>query len=212
MVEQGKVSFADVEKAFQSMSGEGGKFENLMDKQSKTVAGAWSNFKDTITKSAEAMGIQLMPALAGVITSMTKMTQSISDTITGANNFTFGIGELKKAMAENKQEQEDLQKAYENGQVSMVDYNRKMDTLKASEESLKSQSEDVKWSLEDINTALSELERSKLSTDQKVQELRKIQIQAQESAYALDNLIKKLEDTRLGLSKKVAEEKKQTET
>ena len=48
MVSQGKIGFADVEKAFQTMSGESGKFADLMDKQSKTFLGKVSNLQDGI--------------------------------------------------------------------------------------------------------------------------------------------------------------------
>lgn len=49
MVEQGKVSFKDVEKAFEGMASEGGKFNNLMEAQSKTFNGMVSNLKDVIS-------------------------------------------------------------------------------------------------------------------------------------------------------------------
>jgi tape measure domain-containing protein len=41
-----KVGFKEVEKAFANMTGEGGKFFNLMDKQSKSMGGIMSNIKD----------------------------------------------------------------------------------------------------------------------------------------------------------------------
>lgn len=49
MTETGKISFKDVEKAIFSMSAAGGKFENLMERQSKTLGGLWSTFKDNFT-------------------------------------------------------------------------------------------------------------------------------------------------------------------
>lgn len=212
MVEQGKVWFKDVEKAFQNMSWEWWKFENLMDKQSKTVSWAWSNFKDILTKTAEAMWIQLMPTIARAIDWLAKMTASLWDTLTWANNFTFGIWELSEALAENKKEQEELEKSYKDWAISMVEYNRKAEQLKIEEEDLKESLENTKMSSDDLTKALDDLDSLKLSTDQKVTELRKIQTQAQESAYALDKLIHKLEDTRLWLSKMVAKEKKETES
>lgn len=48
MVEAGKVGFSDVEHAFETMSGEGGKFFNLMEKQSRSFSGIMSNIKDSI--------------------------------------------------------------------------------------------------------------------------------------------------------------------
>jgi len=46
MVSAGDIGFEEVEKAFISMSSEGGKFNNLMDKQSKSLNGMISNLKD----------------------------------------------------------------------------------------------------------------------------------------------------------------------
>jgi len=48
MISEGKVSFEEVQKALSGMTGEGGKFFNLMEKQSKTFGGVMSNIKDTI--------------------------------------------------------------------------------------------------------------------------------------------------------------------
>lgn len=46
MVSAGKIGFKEVEKAFISMTSEGGRFDNLMDKQSKSLNGMISNLKD----------------------------------------------------------------------------------------------------------------------------------------------------------------------
>lgn len=50
MSEAGQISFGDVQRALYSLQAEGGRFENLMDKQSKTFAGAMSNIKDSYTQ------------------------------------------------------------------------------------------------------------------------------------------------------------------
>lgn len=55
LVEAGKVGFPEIQKAFQNMTGEGGKFYNLMDKQSKTFGGTMSNLQDQLTRTL--MGI-----------------------------------------------------------------------------------------------------------------------------------------------------------
>lgn len=71
MVEEGKVGFDDVEKAFNNMSGAGGRFNNLMIKQSATLAGKWSNLKDIANLTFRELGEKLLPtlktALDGVI-------------------------------------------------------------------------------------------------------------------------------------------------
>ena len=61
MVSAGDIGFADVEKAFQTMTGEGGKFYDLMDKQSGTFLGKVSNIQDSFIKLARIMGEIFLP-------------------------------------------------------------------------------------------------------------------------------------------------------
>ncbi len=58
MVSVGKIGFKDVEKAFVTMTSEGGRFENLMDKQSKTITGRISNLQDAIDVMFNNIGQQ----------------------------------------------------------------------------------------------------------------------------------------------------------
>lgn len=60
LVEEGKVGFPEVEKAFQNMTGEGGRFHDLMKEQAKTFTGVVSNIKDNIGRLAlSMMGVTL---------------------------------------------------------------------------------------------------------------------------------------------------------
>jgi tape measure domain-containing protein len=52
MISDGKVGFPEVEKAIFGMSAEGGKFFNLMERQSKTFDGVMSNLRDNIGRVA----------------------------------------------------------------------------------------------------------------------------------------------------------------
>src|SRR5581483_8755266 len=52
MASKGQISFDMVQQALQSMTGEGGKFFNLMDKQSVTFSGRMSNISDQLTRVA----------------------------------------------------------------------------------------------------------------------------------------------------------------
>jgi tape measure domain-containing protein len=47
MASDGKISFANLEQAFLSLTSEGGKFGGMMARQSRTVGGLWSTLKDT---------------------------------------------------------------------------------------------------------------------------------------------------------------------
>lgn len=55
-VSAGKIGFDDVNRAFQTMSGEGGKFANLMSEQMESTRGKFSNLQDTIFQLKATVG------------------------------------------------------------------------------------------------------------------------------------------------------------
>lgn len=58
LIETGKVGFPEVQKAFEMMTAEGGKFHGTMAKQSKSLSGQFSTLKDNIGAAArELVGI-----------------------------------------------------------------------------------------------------------------------------------------------------------
>jgi len=63
MVSSGKIGFDDVMKAFAAMSGEGGRFAGLMEKQSKTLGGLWSIFLDKLFRVRVEIGKMLVEQL-----------------------------------------------------------------------------------------------------------------------------------------------------
>lgn len=70
LVSAGKVGFKDVEKAFQSMTREGGKFANLMEKQSQTLLGQISNLQDSLGELARGIGEHLLPVVKLLVAGM----------------------------------------------------------------------------------------------------------------------------------------------
>lgn len=85
LVEQGKVGFPQVEKAFQNMTGEGGMFFNLMEKQSKSLTGLLSQLKDAIDVMFNNIGASQEEAIASVIKgtiSLTQNYQRVADVLT----------------------------------------------------------------------------------------------------------------------------------
>jgi len=93
LVEQGKVGFSDVEQAFQEMTSEGGRFFDLMDKQSKTVAGRWSNLKDTATALGEEFGTKLLPVLNKLIDFLTNYGQEVVNFFIGFGKSLFEVSQ-----------------------------------------------------------------------------------------------------------------------
>lgn len=63
MVEGRKITFDDVMEAFRAMSGEGGRFQGLMEKQSKTLGGLWSIFLDKLFRVRIELGKMLVEQL-----------------------------------------------------------------------------------------------------------------------------------------------------
>lgn len=94
----GRIQFEHVEKAFQNMTSEGGRFNNLMEAQSKSIGGMQSNLSDAIDQAKNDLGKKLEPALKSAITSATGMVEnyeSIGKTLIG---LTASIGAYKATL------------------------------------------------------------------------------------------------------------------
>ena len=80
LVSEGKVSFADFEKAFKSLSEEGGMFEGAMIKQSRTIAGVFSTLKDNVQLALGQLGTDIEETfdLKGVANKLIAKIQEIT--------------------------------------------------------------------------------------------------------------------------------------
>jgi len=67
LTSEGKVGFEDLQVAFAGMAGEGGQFNNLMEKQSESLAGQWSNLMDEAAKLARTIGEELAPVAMDLV-------------------------------------------------------------------------------------------------------------------------------------------------
>lgn len=67
MVSNGAVSFGMVKQALDGLASGGGRFNNLMAKQSKTLLGQWSNLVDLLEITSIEIGKQLIPVLLPLI-------------------------------------------------------------------------------------------------------------------------------------------------
>jgi hypothetical protein len=93
MVEEGKVGFKEVEKAFQSMTAEGGMFFNMMEEQTKTTGGRLSALGD----SYEQLKVNIGKSQDGIIAN----TVSFADRL---------VANLARAFSESNQEIENFEK------------------------------------------------------------------------------------------------------
>ena len=101
MAEKGQLSFALLDEALQSLGGQGGKYFGLMEKQSKNMLGAWSNFQAEVEKIGTAIGKEAIPALTAALESLLaeidKLRESgeLDQMISGAGKL---IGETASAL------------------------------------------------------------------------------------------------------------------
>ena len=63
MVSAGQIGFPQVQAALMSLTEEGGRFNDLMVRQSASLGGLWSNFKDQLALTARTIGEELLPYL-----------------------------------------------------------------------------------------------------------------------------------------------------
>jgi tape measure domain-containing protein len=90
MAEAGQLSFDDVERAFASMTAEGGKFFGLTQRQAQTTAGEYSNFLDEVDALKREFGTGLLPTLAEFLAVMREV-------ITGGDDATTTLQSFKQA-------------------------------------------------------------------------------------------------------------------
>lgn len=123
MIEAGKVGFPEVQKAFQLMTGEGGKFHGAMEKQSRSLSGLFSTLKDNIGQAGrEIIGINsqgdvaqgsifdmmrngasgLIAVLPGVITNLQQTIGQFAEVANQIGDYLGPkLGELITAIGEN---------------------------------------------------------------------------------------------------------------
>jgi tape measure domain-containing protein len=81
MVSAGKIGFQEVSDAFKAMSSEGGRFANLMEKQSKTITGMQANLRDAWDQMLNDMGKNTEGLIGGSIQAATYLVQNYEKVI-----------------------------------------------------------------------------------------------------------------------------------
>ena len=77
-MEDGKVSFAEVEAAFATATSEGGRFFGMMERQGKTFTGAVNQAKSAAQEMAASIGSMFTPALTKALNAITEVTKAIT--------------------------------------------------------------------------------------------------------------------------------------
>jgi len=76
MLSSGKITFEDFSKVLASLSGPGGRFFNLMEKQSKSFLGLWSTLKDAISIVSREFGEKLLPLAKSFLETTIQLAES----------------------------------------------------------------------------------------------------------------------------------------
>lgn len=85
LASEGKITFTEIEKAFQNLTKEGGKFYNLMAKQSETFGGKVSTLKGKLGLLAQEYGEGLNKKLAPALNKAIELTDLLIDTTKSAS-------------------------------------------------------------------------------------------------------------------------------
>jgi tape measure domain-containing protein len=100
LVEQGKIGFPQLEKAFQSMTGAGGQFNGMMAAQSQSLSGLWSTLQDGIGGTLREISGKIMAALdiKGAIASFTAGIEVAKNALLSTGPFFTQILNIGTAM------------------------------------------------------------------------------------------------------------------
>lgn len=71
---RGQISFRHLEQAFRNMTGQGGTYFGMMDRQSRTAMGLWSTLTGNIGETKRQIGTMLMEALKPLLELLVKIT------------------------------------------------------------------------------------------------------------------------------------------
>lgn len=88
MVEDGKISFNDVQEAFRRMTSAGWLMANMMGVQAETLTGKWSNLKDKFTMFLEQMGNAMIPFAKLVVDAGSWLFEQFSNSFKGMQMIT----------------------------------------------------------------------------------------------------------------------------
>ncbi len=100
LISAGKVTFEVFDKAFKSLSGEGGIAFGAIEKQSRTFSGAISTLKDNFTLLQVSLGQRLLPVLRAIAIGMTTFIADLNSGTSIVDGFVIGIrGLISVALA-----------------------------------------------------------------------------------------------------------------
>lgn len=94
-----KISFGTVQKALENLTGEGGRFQNMMDQQSKTFTGLMSNMRDQIDLFMRQGGQPLMEGLKDIVKNIIAVIIKVNEWAKAHPELTKVLGIAAAALA-----------------------------------------------------------------------------------------------------------------
>lgn len=98
MVSAGNIGFEEVAEAFKTMSSEGGRFANMMEKQAKTITGLQSNLRDAIDQMFNSIGESQENAISGVLKTAISLVENYEKVIDILKVLVVTYGTYKAAL------------------------------------------------------------------------------------------------------------------
>lgn len=98
LVEAGRVGFPEVQKALEAMTSAGGKFYNLMEEQSKTIAGKMSNLSDAIEMMFNDIGKSQEGVIAKALDGVTSLVENYKQIGSVLAQLVIAYGAYKAAL------------------------------------------------------------------------------------------------------------------
>lgn len=94
MLSSGKISFEDVKAILAGLSNEGGRFANMMEKQSASYLGLMSTLTDNINIITREVGDKFLPIAKQMVSMMVEASDAIREMVSGGNVFAATFGAL----------------------------------------------------------------------------------------------------------------------
>ena len=130
MISKGQISADMVTEAFKTMTSEGGRFADLMAKQSGTLSGMRSNFSDTLAGISEKIWLFLLPWLKESVDWISKLFAKPENAMEEEIERLDGsLRESQKVLNGAREELNKLNNDLRNGKISATDYNTEFDRL-----------------------------------------------------------------------------------
>jgi tape measure domain-containing protein len=151
---QGKIGFNEIDQVFKNMTENGGKFAGLMDAQSQTLAGRWSNFNDQLDRTAVALGKEMAGPASDLITIFSALLDKMGamnngpDSITMTGSIIKDVANMLNGTADTVETIGELM-----GEVKVDEILNEVRMWEATSTGISAKVEDMKKKYGDVNAA-----------------------------------------------------------